>query len=177
MWKSSTDRYGRVAISIHWISAVLVIGLMIAGLRAADMADHEAKASLLRIHAPMGMAILVLTLARIGWWLIADTKPVEPAGVSHLQAMAAVAVHGLLYVALIGLAGSGIAMMVLSGAGEILFGTASGPLPDFWDYAPRYGHAAMACLMGALLVLHVGAALYHQFVLKDRLFARMGVGK
>lgn len=177
MWKSSTDRYGRVAISIHWISAVLVIGLMIAGLRAADMADHEAKASLLRIHAPMGMAILVLTLARIGWWLIADTKPVEPAGVSHLQAMAAVAVHGLLYVALIGLAGSGIAMMVLSGAGEILFGTAPGPLPDFWDYAPRYGHAAMAWLMGALLVLHVGAALYHQFVLKDRLFARMGVGK
>lgn len=31
--------------------------------------------------------------------------------------------------------------------------------------------------MGALFVLHVGAALYHQFVLKDRLLARMGVGK
>lgn len=108
MWKSSTDRYGRVAITIHWISAALVIGLMIAGLRATDMTDLEAKASLLRIHAPMGTAILVLTLARIGWWLIADTKPAEPAGVPHLQAMAAKAVHGLLYVALIGLAGSGI---------------------------------------------------------------------
>lgn len=177
MWKSSTDRYGRVAITIHWISAAMVIGLMIAGLRAADMTDLEAKASLLRIHAPMGAAILVLTLARIGWWLMADTKPEEPAGVPHLQALAAKAVHGLLYVAILGLAGSGIAMIVLSGAGEILFGTAPGPLPDFWDFAPRYGHAAMAWLMGALLVLHVGAALYHQFVLKDRLFARMGVGK
>ena len=74
MWKSSTDRYGRVAITIHWISAAMVIGLMIAGQRAADMTDLEAKASLLRIHAPMGAAILVLTLARISWWLFADTK-------------------------------------------------------------------------------------------------------
>ena len=94
-----------------------------------------------------------------------------------MQALAAKGVHGLLYVAILGLAGSGIAMIVLSGAGEILFGSASGPLPDFWDFAPRYGHAAMAWLMGALLVLHVGAALYHQFVLKDRLLSRMGVGK
>lgn len=177
MWKSSSERYGRVAILIHWLSAALVIGLMIAGLRAADMTDLEGKASLLRIHAPIGTAVFVLTLARLGWWYFADKKPDEPAGVPHLQALAAKAVHGLLYVAILGLAGSGIAMIALSGAGEILFGTAPGPLPDFWDFAPRYGHSAMAWLMGALLVLHVGAALYHQFVLKDRLFARMGVGK
>jgi cytochrome b561 len=150
---------------------------MIAGLRAADMTDLEAKASLLRIHAPMGTAVLVLTLARLGWWFLADKKPADPAGVPYVQAIAAKAVHGLLYVAILGLAGSGIAMLVLSGAGEILFGTSPGPLPDFWDFAPRYGHAAMAWLMGGLVVLHLGAALYHQFVLKDRLFARMGIGK
>ncbi len=177
MWKSSANRYGRVAITIHWVSAVLVIGLMLAGLRAADTTDLDAKASLLRLHAPMGMAVFVLTLARLGWWVFADKKPDDPAGVPHLQALAAKAVHGLLYVAILGLAGSGIAMMVLSGAGDILFGNAPGPLPDFWDFAPRYGHAAMAWLMGGLLVLHVGAALYHQFMRKDRLFARMGVGK
>lgn len=177
MWKSSTDRYGRVAIIIHWVTAAMVIGLMIAGSRAADMTDPEAKAALLRIHAPMGTAVLVLTLVRIGWWLLADTRPAEPAGVPRLQALAAKAVHGLMYLALLGLAGSGIAMIALSGAGDILFGTAPGPLPDFWDFAPRYGHAAMAWLMGAVVVLHVGAALYHQVVLKDRLLARMGIGK
>ncbi len=177
MSKSSPDRYGRVAITIHWVSAALVLGLMIAGFRAADMTDLEAKASLLRIHSPLGAAVLVLTLVRLGWWLLADTKPEAPAGVSHMQTMAAKAVHGLLYVAILGLAGSGIAMLVLSGAGGILFGSAPGPLPDFWEFAPRYGHAAMAWLMGALLLLHVGAALYHQFILRDRLFARMGLGK
>lgn len=68
-------------------------------------------------------------------------------------------------------------MLVLSGAGAILFDGAPGPLPDFWDFAPRYGHTAMTWLMGALLLAHIGAAFYHQFILKDRLFARMGVGK
>lgn len=114
MLKSSPDRYGRVAITIHWITAALILGLMIAGLRAADMTDLEAKASLLRIHAPMGAAVLVLTLARLGWWFFADKKPDEPAGVPRLQALAAKVVHGLLYVAILGLAGSGIAMLVLS---------------------------------------------------------------
>lgn len=177
MWKSSSDRYGRVAVLIHWVSAALIIGLMIAGFRAADMTDLAAKASLLRIHAPLGTAVLVLTLARMAWWLFADKKPAEPAGVPHVQALAAKGVHGLLYVAILGLAGSGIAMFALSGAGAILFGGAPGPLPDFWDFAPRYGHAAMAWLMGGLLAAHVGAALYHQFIRKDRLLARMGVGR
>jgi cytochrome b561 len=177
MWKSSPDRYGRVAILVHWVSAVLIIGLMIAGFRAANMTDPAAKAALLRIHAPMGTLVLVLTLARIGWWLLADRRPEEPAGMPPLQALAAKAVHGLLYVAILGLAASGIAMMVLSGAGDILFGTAPGPLPDFWDTTPRYGHAAMAFLLTALLALHVGAALYHQVILKDWLMARMGVGR
>jgi cytochrome b561 len=177
MWKSSPERYGRIAIAIHWISAMLIIGLMIAGFRAAGMTDPAAKASLLRIHAPIGTAVLVLTLARIGWWLFADRKPIDPPDVPRLQAVAAKAVHGLFYVSILGLAGSGIALMALSGAGAILFGNTPGPLPDFWNYAPRYGHAGMARLMALLLLLHIGAALYHQLVRKDHLLARMGIGR
>jgi cytochrome b561 len=177
VWKSSSERYGRIAIAIHWISALLIIGLMGAGFRAAGLIDPVAKASVLRIHAPIGIAVLVLTLARLGWWLVADRKPNDPPAVPRLQALAAKAVHGLLYVAILGLAGSGIGLLALSGAGDVIFGNAPGPLPDFWNYAPRYGHAAMAWLMGLLLLLHIGAALYHQLVRKDRLFARMGVGR
>jgi cytochrome b561 len=177
MWKSSPDRYGRMAVLIHWTSALLIIALMIAGFIAANTVDPSSKASLLRIHAPIGMAVLVLTLVRIGWWLFADQKPNELAGVPHLQAIAAKAVHCLLYLAILGLAGSGVAMFVMSGAGDIVFGTALRPLPDFWNFTPRIGHAVFARLMVVLLLAHVGAALYHQFIRKDRLFARMGVGQ
>jgi cytochrome b561 len=177
MWKSTPERYGRVAIAIHWVSALLIIGLMIAGSRAAGIIDPDAKASILRIHVPIGLLVFALTLGRLGWWWFVDTKPIDPPGVPRLQSIAAKAVHGLLYVAVIGLAGSGIALLALSGAGSILFGGALGPLPDFWSFAPRYGHAAMAWLIAALLAVHVGAALYHQLILKDHLFSRIGVGR
>ena len=111
-----------MAILMHWASALLVIGLMIAGFVAAGTTDSVSKASLLRIHAPLGSAVLVLTVARIGWWLFVDTKPNDPAGVPHLQSIAAKIVHGLLYVTIIGMAGSGVAMLFLSGAEKFCLG-------------------------------------------------------
>jgi cytochrome b561 len=152
----------------------MIIGLMIAGFCAADMPDPAAKFVLLGVHAPMEMALLVLTLMRLGWWLVLDRKP---AGDPHLRVLAARAVHGLLYFAVRGLAVAGIAMVVLSGAGDILFGVASSPLSDVWAFAPHYGQAAMTFLLAALLVLHVGAALFHQMVLRDHPMARMGIGQ
>jgi cytochrome b561 len=174
--RSTPERYGTIAILIHWTSAVLIIGLIAAGFRAANAADPLTQAAILRVHAPIGVAVLVLTLVRIGWWFFVDDKPREPDGQPRAQVLAAKAVHVLMYVAILGLGFSGIALMALSGAGQILFGGASGPLPDFWNFAPRYGHAVAARLMLVLLAFHIGAALYHQFIRRDRIFARMGVG-
>lgn len=71
------------------------------------------------------------------------------------------------------MAASGIGMLALSGAGAILFAGASGTLPDFWAYPPRVPHGIGAWLLVTLFVLHAGAALYHQFVKRDRLLRRM----
>ena len=89
------------------------------------------------------------------------------------QARSARAVHVLLYAVILGMGASGIGMLVLSGAGDSLFDAASAPLPDFWQYAPRKPHSFGAKFLIALLVLHVGAALYHQMVLRDGLIRRM----
>jgi cytochrome b561 len=48
---------------------------------------------------------------------------------------------------------------------------------DFWVYAPRAGHGITATVLILLIALHVGAALYHQFIRKDNLLARMWFGK
>jgi cytochrome b561 len=50
-------------------------------------------------------------------------------------------------------------------------------LPDFMLYPPRIGHGLGAMVLIALVLAHVAAALYHQFVLRDRLLARMGLGR
>lgn len=175
--KSTPTRYGAVPIAIHWITALALLGLLMSGFRAADMMDDAAKAGLLRIHTAVGVAVLALTLARIVWWIAVDRKPPYPATLPRWQQIASSAVHGLLYLAVLLMAGSGIAMMALSGAGDIVWGDAAGPLPDFRQFAPRAGHGLGATLLIALALAHVAAALYHQFVLRDRLLARMGLGR
>lgn len=175
--KSTQDRYGTVAITIHWAAAALIVALLITGFRVSGAADPAAKAVFLRFHAAMGVAILVLTLARIAWWWFADRKPLPVADQPRLMHRAATSVHVLFYIVIIGLAASGIGMMVLSGAGPIVFGGASGALPDFWNYPPRVPHGIGVRVLIALLILHVAGALYHHFIRGDRLLARMGIGR
>lgn len=174
--KSSETRYGTVAMVIHWLSALLILGLLISGFRAAGLDDADSKAAILRIHAVVGVSVLALTLIRIAWWLFADRRPADPAGMPRIQGRAARAVHLLFYAALVGMAASGLGMIVLSGAGEILFGGAPGPLPNFTDYPPRFVHGFGAFVLLALVAAHLAAAAYHQFVMRDRLLSRMGIG-
>lgn len=174
---SSPQRYGSVAIAVHWLTAIAIFGLLLSGARLEDMADPAAKVSLLRIHVVVGIGVLVLTLFRLGWWLFADRRPSPPATTPRWQAVAAHAVHGLFYLVIFGMAATGIGMIALSGAGTILFGGVSASLPDFRDFLPRAPHGVGATLLWLLIAMHVLAALYHQVVLRDRLLARMGLGR
>ncbi|MDP2121761.1 MAG: cytochrome b [Hoeflea sp.] len=171
--KSSPTTYGAVAVSIHWLSALLIVGLLVSGMLADDTGDPATKARILSAHAPMGIAVLLLTLARIVWWWRLDSHPAPLAGDPSWQMKAARAVHGLLYIVVLGMAASGIGLFVLSGAGAILFGGAPGPLPDFADFAPRVPHGIGAKLLAALFIGHAGAALYHHFVKRDATLKRM----
>jgi cytochrome b561 len=172
--KSTSDRYGSVAIAIHWASALGVIGALTTGLLAAGTADPAADVVLIRGHIVLGSAVLLLTLFRIGWWIWGDKRPQPVAGQPAAQEWAARIVHGGVYVIILLMASSGMVTIILSGAlPSIIAGTA---LPDFSEIAPRIAHGIMGRVMIALLVAHVGAALYHQFIRRDRLLGRMGLG-
>lgn len=171
--KSTADRYGAVAIAIHWVSAAAIIGLLISGT-VAEGTEGAGKASILIVHAAVGTLVLLLTLARVAWWLWADKRPAPLAGQPAAQELLARAVHGLLYLAIFVLTLSGIATLALSGAVPALLG--QGPLPDFSTVAPRFVHGVVSKLMLALVAVHTLAALYHQFIRRDRLLGRMGIG-
>jgi cytochrome b561 len=83
-------------------------------------------------------------------------------------------VHSLLYVAILVLAASGIATLILSGAIPAILSGA--PLPDFAGLLPRVTHGLVGRLLLVLLAAHIGAALWHQFIRRDRLLSRMGIG-
>ena len=170
--KSTSTQYGSVAIAIHWSSAVAVVLAFIAGLALAN--TEVAPVPLLVAHVVLGLTVFVLTLLRLVWWLAADAHPEAPKDQPRWQQHAAKAVHVSLYVILILMGTSGIMTIVLSGAIPALMSGA--PLPEFGALVPRVAHGIMSKLLLVLLVGHIGAALYHQFVRRDRLMARMGIG-
>lgn len=175
--KSSASRYGRVVVTIHWLTALAIFGMLFSGLSAANMTDDAAKLPLLRGHAVMGTLIGVLTLFRILWFVAFDRRPSDQPGMSSLQRGAAHAVHYGLYLVILIMVSSGLATIILTGANLQLFGSAPLPLPDFALAPPFTVHGTMARMLIALLVGHIGAALYHQFIKRDRLLARMGLGR
>jgi cytochrome b561 len=171
--KSTPNHYGTMAVSIHWLSVVLLLILIASGFRAAHTVDPATKAAILRVHVPIAVGVLALMILRIVWWFGFDRKPRPVTGSPHWQERTAQVVHVLFYVVILGMITSGIGMMVLSGAAPLIFGGQSALLPDFWKYPPRLPHAIGARLLLALLALHVGAALYHHFIRRDGLLWRM----
>ena len=170
-WKSSPAAYGRVAIALHWSIAILLVVAVASGF-ATDAFGASGHGPL-RVHAICGISAGVLTIVRIIWWLVADTKPEEVANTPAWQSLAAKAVHLLLTLIPLGMAASGIGMFALSGAADALLSGGQLPLPDFDGLAPRRPHGLGARALIALVVLHVAAALYHHYALNDGLLRRM----
>ncbi len=176
MKKSDNTRYGTVAVTIHWLSALLIIEQFVTGFWATRPMESAAKADLLWFHAPLGNAVLVLTFARLVWWWRYDTKPAPVGSGPKWQERIAKLVHSLFYITILGMAASGIAMIALSGADAIIFDGVPGELPDFNAYLPRDLHGFGARLMLVLLILHTGAVLHHHLIKKDVTLGRMWFG-
>ena len=173
--KSTSNRYGSVAIAIHWSSAMAVILTFVAGFVVAETVPPGQGAPILLLHVTLGLIVFALTVLRILWWQLADKHPRAPADQPRWQIWAAQAVHLGLYVLLVLMASSGITTLILSGALPTLL--SGGPVPDFSALIPRIAHGVMSKILLALFVMHVGAAIYHQVIRRDHLLARMGVGR
>ncbi len=173
--KSTTVRYGYVAVAIHWLTAILVLVLLISGFRSGFSEEAAVKQAALRVHLPAAFGILVLTVLRLAWWRFWDRKPAPVDGTSAAQETVARWVHRLLYLGLLVLLASGIGLSVLSGLPSALF--ADAPMPQLDTLPPRGPHGAVARLVLALILLHGAAALYHHFVLRDRTLTRMWFGR
>ncbi len=93
-------RYSPLAIAIHWIVAVCVIGLFPAGLVMARMNEGAAQDRLYAIHVSVGLIVLVLSLVRVALFL-AGRMP-DPANVlTPFERTMARLAHATLYLLLI----------------------------------------------------------------------------
>lgn len=170
--KSNKTTYGAIAVLIHWVTVLLIITLLATGFRLGMTDNPVSKTAILRVHIPAGGAVFLLTLMRLIWWRFFDQKP-KSLPMPNWQGRSARAVHVVFYIVILAMAFSGFATIAISGVAPIIFGQTDKALPDFWNYSPRLPHGIGARLLIGLITLHVFAALYHQFVVKDGLLRRM----
>lgn len=173
--KSSNHAYGTIAKILHWLSALLILVLIGSGFRSGFATDPEVKLAALSVHLPVAFAVLLLTAFRLIWWWRFDRKPEPLEGVPNWQESIARWTHRGLYALILILLASGIAMSVMSGLPDAVFGTAE--MPELAELPPRIGHGLAARLIAAAALLHAGAALYHHWVAKDRTLTRMWSGR
>ncbi|QLC24562.1 cytochrome b [Parasphingopyxis algicola] len=169
-------RYTKVAMTLHWIIAILVISNIGLAELTEDL-SREARGPYMDVHKAFGITVLVLTLSRIAWRL-GHKPPPLPASMPAWQTATARISHFTFYLLLLALPFSGWLWMSTYPAPISWFGFFNVPL---WPVAGQEalgetlheGHEIMGKAMLALVVLHILGAFKHLLVDKDGVFGRM----
>jgi cytochrome b561 len=169
------SHYTRTAVALHWLIAGLVLAALFMGWTMTSMEISPGKLKLVNYHKWTGVTVLALALLRIGWRLSHQPPPLEV--MPRWQQVAAHTGHGLLYLLMLAVPLSGWAYSNAAGYPIVYLGKL--PLPDLVDKDKVLAaqlvkvHAALAITFAVTVLLHLLAALQHQFIHRDRTLRRM----
>ncbi len=170
----SPARYHRAAIALHWLIALALITQLALGFRLDGIPRGVQQFDAFQWHKSLGITVLLLSLLRL-WLRFKLPRPV-PVG-QGLARIAARGTHDLFYLVMIGAPLTGWALVSTAKIKlpTMLFGVVPWPhLPlGAWANEPAHlAHGALGWLLPALIVLHVGGALWHHLQ-KDAVLGRM----
>ena len=172
----SAQRYDTVAIVLHWTIAVLIAVAFLLGL-TVDTFPKAYEGAVVNTHVLIGLAVIILSLARVGWRLTHRSPALSRAN-GALVETASKLIHAFLYLLMIVVPLIGVPTLLYRGRG-IDFGVFQ--MPPLMPRTPEIFHPLTEVheLTAYALVLlalgHILAALYHQFVLRDDLVRRMSL--
>jgi cytochrome b561 len=161
---------------LHWLMAICILAMLFIGVGMVSTISPR-YLTLVQIHKPLGIAILLLALIRLAL-RIRYGAPALPADMPEPMKLAAHLSHIIFYALMIIMPLLGWGMLSAASYPVVLFGGRCTPpilpLNDtlhtvLWD-----AHHYLAFVFFALILLHVAAALMHALVRRDGVFEAMG---
>jgi cytochrome b561 len=168
--------YTPIAKGLHWLMAVLILGLLVLGIYMHELPLSPQKLQLYSWHKWAGLTVFALVWLRLAW-RVTHRPPALPASMSPRMQWLAHAGHAALYGLMVVIPLSGWLMGSAKGVQTVWFGVL--PIPDLLPRDKAMGdllqevHEALNWLLMMTLAGHVLAALWHHFVLKDDTLRRM----
>ena len=174
-------RYHPVAASLHWLIALLIFTDLFLAFAPEGPGGLIPKQlfglPIVGLHMLAGTLVLALLVIRFIMRL--TMKRPERATAGHpILDIIGVLTHYALYLFTFAMALSGLVMSLQRGYFAQLWGI--GSVPQTFNRASRTWeliHGSSWSFLVGFILLHIGAALYHQFIRRDRLLGRMWVGR
>lgn len=176
--QDARPKYDSASISLHWLLALLIGVTFFFGLYMADLPFSPTRLRLYNWHKWIGMAVLVLSAARLVWRAAGHKPPPLPSGTPAWQVAAYRGTHLVFYMLFFAVPLLGWFYTSAVGVPVVWLGVL--PLPDLVPLNKPFGeevlkplHSVAAYALAGIVVLHIAAALKHQFIDRDHLLARM----
>lgn len=174
MIKNTSESYGIIARSFHWLMGLIIIGIIIAGFVMTSLEPNDQKWFIYAQHKAFGMIILTLIPLRLLWRFL-NPQPKLPKETARWQVKAATLNVFFLYFCMLLMPFSGFLMSSFGGHPISIFNLFT--IPPFEKH--QIGgimheiHEILAWGIAASVILHVLGALYHHFILKDNVLKRI----
>lgn len=176
-YRNTQNRYGWVSISIHWITAVTVIGMFVLGLWMVELTYYdEWYRTAPLIHKGIGVMLLLLTLFRLLWKRL-NLRPDEIEEHKPIERKLAKIAHAMLYILLFALMLTGYLISTADGRALEVFDWFSIPatisgIEHQEDIAGDI-HEILAFSLIGFVLLHAAGAIKHHVIDKDNTLKRM----
>ena len=164
-------QYSKRTTILHWTIFVLVIVAFYLGHELDESKNAAQKLSMYPVHFIIGDLVLLLTLLRI-YFRKKDGEP-APANANPLLNKVAAATHVLSNLTVMAVVVTGSITVVTSGLIEAFKTSNPNLIPDFHKVEAKEFHEFFLGVLVLLVLFHVAAALYHQFIVKDNLLRRI----
>lgn len=175
MTQTAAQRYSRVAIFLHWTSAVLIAVLIGLGWYMLSIEGQPGSAWYFDLHKSLGITFALLVGLRVAWRM-RHAPGSLPATLRAWQARAAKLSHAALYILMILLPITGYLGALFGGSGVAFFDVATPGWAARNDTLKEQFlavHSALAWTLVVLIGLHIVAALKHLLIDKDGVFQRI----